>query len=105
MEYPKGAIKSIEEFQAITTDWPVKVYEASRKFSGNEPTKHTVTGVVVTRKYPYPSKDYVGVELLTLRGEQILSCLDMHLLPQDYNDWYLFVSEEDAMAYLTEVDA
>lgn len=104
MEYPKGAVKSLEEFVALFASSYKALHLcknkdfwiASRGFQAVQYRR--CTGVITTKKYP-DGYEYVGIEYITDSHLSDFSALDEHLLPQTYNDWYVFTSEEDARAY------
>ena len=94
-EYPQGAIKSIEEFQALFRDSNGTVWEASREFKSV--TEIAVTGNIITKRYT-DGQEYIGYEYNN-GYNNYNSAVDMHLIDQDYNDWYLFTNREDAEAH------
>lgn len=97
MEYPTGAFKSIEEFQKYYADGNGHAWEASRKHS-RTPTRMHVTGCVMHRIRPNGDA-YIYIEIAN-NPHDTPSVLDRHLMPQSYNDWFLFANEADALAYL-----
>lgn len=98
MEYPKGAIKSLEEFKSLFTPNEQRdLWVASKCFKGIH--IRTCTGTTVTHEYIGGYK-YIGIQFVNRDiGLGEFSALDMHISPQDYNDWYVFTSVEDAQEY------
>lgn len=108
MEYPKGAIKTVEELNAFAQK---AVWKASRKFKSVSMVYFTGTTGQVTSsskpgkepyrfyEYSYEWSETLEYDLDTdskIRG----SLLDMNVEELNgYNDWFLFGSEEDARAY------
>ncbi len=103
IEYPKGALKSIEEFQSLWKGKPFKIYAASRKHSYGFAEEILTTGNISIKKYADRNiPDYIGFECRYRTVSRAIdrSCLDMHLLHQNYNDWFLFADKADAELYL-----
>lgn len=98
MEYPKGAIKSLEEFRSLfTRNEQRTLWVASKSFQVVD--ERRCTGTTVTYDY-IDDRKYIGISFITaVTGLGEFSALDMHILPQDYNDWYVFTSAEDAQEY------
>jgi hypothetical protein len=105
---PKGALTSIADLLALGVG--AKYYRVSRTHSGTDLSKDRYsefTGNIGTeggdgvlgleyRYYWFEHKSYgFGSPYITKS-----SLMDAHLLPQTYNDWWMFPSYEDACAYL-----
>lgn len=99
MEYPKGAIKSISELMSYKGK---TLYAYSRSSSlANESFRFS--GLVMDDTYKFVHyKEGMCFRFIHGGGvkHELLSILDMHILPQKYNDWFLFGNEEDANNYL-----
>lgn len=98
LDYPKGAIKSISELMSYKGK---TIYAYSVKSSwANESFRFS--GLVTNDTGNFvPYKE--GMEFRFIQGgvkNEIISLRDMHIIPQNYNDWFLFGNKEDAEAYL-----
>lgn len=96
MEYPKGAIKSISELISYKGK---TIYSYSRMHSyANESFRFTAMVMDENEKF-VPYKEGMNFRFFQV-GNDMKSILDKHILPQDYNEWFLFGNEEDAKSYL-----
>ena len=112
MEYPKGAIKTVEELNAFAQK---AVWKASREFKSVSMVYFTGTTGQVTSsskpgkepyrfyEYSYEWSETLEYDLDTdskIRG----SLLDVNVEKLNgYNDWFLFGTEEDARAHSGDV--
>lgn len=96
--YPKGAIKNLNELNANIGKL---VIEVSRIHSKGKISPHSIFQVISTG---YKSEhDYAYFEAVYTDGFiSKHSNLDRHIPWQDYNDWFLFTNYTDALAYLNE---
>lgn len=96
--YPKGAIKSIESLMACKGK---KLYPASRVFRSSP--SFIFNGLVsegVDNFVPYVEGFPVSCIQAAGNIGNVLSVLDMNVIENKYNDWFLFDNEEDADAYV-----
>lgn len=110
--YPRGAISSIEELLEHADE---DLYRVSRVHSSKDASgpyaKVHFTGVIGAKVHPeiYPGepkaqRNFQYFAVKREHGTSQESLLDMHVLDQDYNDWYLFADIDDAQDYLDGFD-
>ena len=96
-EYPKGAIRSINELIALKGQ---AVYEGSKEFRSIS-SPHYLTGGLIAEYREYNNTYYYGYEF-RFKGAQepsTMSLRDVNVIENTYNDWFLFTNREDAEAY------
>lgn len=93
--YPEGAMRSINDLLPFAGKM---IYEASRTHSHGEPWPKKFNGIIGTQHHRNTNTFYYYYEC----GGHRQSFLDMHLIDQSYNDWFVFGSLEDAKAYLAD---
>lgn len=91
MTYPNGSIASINDFLTIEIGSPYWI--ASRKFKSIEKYIATqIIGTEVDENYRYHWFD-AG------KGHK-RSMQDVNIIPNGYNDWYVFISRGAALEYM-----
>jgi len=105
-DYPKGAIRSSDEI----LDMPggTVVYCASKTYNGSALRRIVLTGhtgVEYSRiRHVGKTLEYRYYEYKTYNREEAIykgSLKDMNIDQlNEYNDWFMFKTEEDALAYL-----
>lgn len=91
-EYPKGAIKSVDELLTYTRK---ELYEASRTHTYDRPRVFTFNGLISSHSGGFPFQGYGRVN-----EPDLGSLLDMNVIENGYNDWFMFYNYDDALTYL-----
>jgi hypothetical protein len=105
-EYPKGAIRTINELLEYRGK---KLYHVSRVFCKEGVTSYTTetfTGRIGTKHYPedrFGSEswyDWYEVRHEGMNHTSRHSLVDANVIENGYNDWYLFPNRADAEDFL-----